>query len=138
MANSITNKNIVIDYYNTTNDYKISSYPSPSVAVADLRTTGYYLTADYPCDNKQIASVPLPIKMPDDTIIHSSHTDLLHNKDLPLQAREAHIFPDLKNRALLSIGIFCDNGCIAQFNEDRVIIVNKNSNKIIMKGGRDS
>ena len=75
--------------------------------------------------------------MPNGAIIHSSHTALLQNKDLPLKAREAHIFPGLENRALLSIGTFCDNGCIAQFDENKVIIIDKQSNKIIMQGGRD-
>lgn len=75
--------------------------------------------------------------MPNCAIIHSSHTALLQNKDLPLKAREAHIFPGLENRALLSIGTFCDNGCIAQFDETKAIITEQQSNKIIMQGGRD-
>ena len=70
-------------------------------------------------------------------IMHTSHTAFLQNIDLPLKDREAHIFPGLENRALLYIGTFCDNGCIAQFDENKVIIIDKESNKIIMQGGRD-
>ena len=29
--------------------------------VEDMRTTGHYLTLEYPCDNKKIAVIPLPI-----------------------------------------------------------------------------
>ena len=55
--------------------------------------------------------------MPDGHIIYSSHTDLLPQNTLPIAARQAHIFPDLKNKALLSIGMFCDNGCLAHTNQ---------------------
>ena len=69
--------------------------------------------------------------------INSTHTALIPITGLPLKTREAHIFPGPKNRALISIGIFCDNGCITIFNDKHVIIKNKVTQEIIMKGGRD-
>ena len=39
--------------------------------------------------------------------VYNSHTALLPQDTLPIEAQHAHIFPDLKNKALLSIGMFC-------------------------------
>ena len=74
-----------------------------SLAVANTGTTGYYLTLNSPCDNKQQAVHPLPIQIPNGEIIASTHTALLSHQDLPLQAQKAYIFPGI-NKALLSIG----------------------------------
>ena len=76
--------------------------------------------------------------MPDRHIIFYSHTTLLPQDALPIEARHAHIFPDLKNKALLSIGMFCENRCIAIFDNKKVNIINKKTNKHIMHGTRDN
>ena len=76
--------------------------------------------------------------MPYGHIIYSSRTVLLPHDTLPVKARQAHIFPDLKNMALLSIGIFCDNGCLALFGDEKVYIIDKIANKNIMHGTRDN
>jgi hypothetical protein len=55
---------------------------------------------------------------------------------LPLAARQAHIFPDLSNSALLSIGQFCDNGYEARFNKHNVTI--QQNYRIVLQGTRDS
>ena len=88
--------------------------------------------------NKRIATNPLGILIPDGHIIYSSHTALLPQNTLPIETRHAHIFIDLKNKALLSIGMFCDNGCIAIFDNKKVHIINKTTNKHIMYGTRDN
>ena len=74
--------------------------------------------------------------MPDGHIIFSSHTALLAQDTLAIEARHAHIFPDLKNKALLSIGMFCNNGCTTTFENKKVNIINKKTNKQIMHGTR--
>ena len=76
--------------------------------------------------------------MPDWHIIYSSYTALLPQDTPPIEARHAHIFPDLKNKELLSIGMFCNNGCIAIFDNKKVHIINKKTNKHIMHGTRDN
>ena len=93
-----------------------------NLAVEDTGTTGHYLNLDSPCDNKQQAVHPLPIQMQNREIITSTHTVLLYHKDLPIQARKAHIFPGI-NKALLSIGKLCNHGCEATFNENSVRIL---------------
>ena len=53
-----------------------------------------------------------------------------------MEARTVHIFPDFKH-ALVSIGLFCNNGCLAIFEGKEVIIIDKNTKKIIMRGGKE-
>ena len=107
------------------------------MAIADSGTTGHYLKSNSPCVEKQIARIPLPIRMPNGEIIQSSHTALLPQTNIPIEARKAHIFPGLKNKSLLSIGTLCDNGCKATFDDTEVIIENKENNEIVMRGTRD-
>ena len=76
--------------------------------------------------------------MLDGHIIYSSHTALLPQDTLPIEARQAHIFPDLKNKELLSISMFCDNGCLALFDDKKVYIIDKINNKNTMHGTRDN
>ena len=106
------------------------------LAVTDMGTTGHYITLDLPCDNIQLAVNPPPICMTNGEIITSTHTALLSKQDLPIQAREAHLFPGL-SKALLSIGTLCEHGCQATFDDKSVTIINKGSGKVIMKGTRD-
>ena len=105
------------------------------LAVSDTEMMGHYLTLDVPCDNKQLAISPLPIRMPNGEIITSTHTDLLSKQDLPIAARKAHLFPGI-NKALLFIGTFFDHGCQAIFYDKTVLILNKGSGKVMMKGKR--
>ena len=106
------------------------------LAVSDTGMTGNYLTLNLTCDNKQLAISPLPIRMPNGEIITSTHTALLTKKDLPIATRKSHLFTGL-NKAFLSIGIFCDHGFQATFDENTVLILNKGSGKVMMKGKID-
>ena len=76
--------------------------------------------------------------MPYGHIIYSSHTDLLPQNTPPIKARQARISPNLKNKSLLSIGMLCDNGCLALFDDKKVYIIDKRTNKNIMQGTRDN
>jgi hypothetical protein len=55
---------------------------------------------------------------------------------LPLAARQAHIFSELTNSALISIGQFCDNGYEAFFTQHHVTI--QNDDAIVLTGTRDA
>ena len=69
--------------------------------------TGHYLTLYYPCDNKKISVIPLPIRMPNGEIIASNHMELLSKPDITIEARKADLFPGL-SKTLLLIGTFCE------------------------------
>ncbi len=105
-------------------------------AVADSRTTGHFITEDTPCVNKLKTYHPIPIKMPNGDIITPTHIALLPQQNLPLRARKAHIFPKL-TKPLISIGILCDNDCIAVFDEDLVTVYNKHTKLPVLMSKRD-
>ena len=106
------------------------------LALADTGTTGHYMTLDLPFDNKQQAVNTLPIQIPNGWIITPTHTALLYQQGLTVQARKAHIFPGL-NKSLLSIGTLFDHICQATFDDKSVLILNKGSGKVIIKGTID-
>ena len=57
------------------------------------------------------------VTLPNGDTIRSTHTALLDIPSMPEAARLCHIFPDLKNKVLLSIGQFCDIGFTATFTK---------------------
>jgi hypothetical protein len=68
-------------------------------------------------------------------IIQASHTALLNLPALPLAAQKAHLFPHLKNNALISIGQLCDNGFHALFTKTHVQILHHLT--VVLCGTRD-
>jgi hypothetical protein len=96
-----------------------------STAIADSGCTGHFLQVDSPCLNKTPTSNGLRVLLPDGSTIQATHTALLDMPDLPIAARQGHIFPQLKHNALISISQFCDHGCTALFTSTDVqILVN--------------
>ena len=134
MCDKLVDKHINI--IGTTNT--ITHRHEDNLEAADSGTLGNVFKSNSPCVDKRIATNPLGIRMPDGHIIYSSHTALLPQDTTPIKARHAHIFPDLKNKALLSIGMFCDNRCLAIFDDKKVHIINKKNNKHIMHGTRNN
>ena len=107
-----------------------------NLGTADSGTTGHYLNITTLCVDKQIVLNPLPIHMSNGEIIYSTHTSLLPNRDLPLEARICHIFPGL-NKALASIGELYYHVRIAHFYINNVINTNKTTNGVLIQEGRD-
>ena len=128
-SNLVKNRNEQIHFNSISNDTSLE-------AIADSGTTGHYITPITPCKNKQTATHPIPIKMPNGEIITSYHITLLPQHNLPDKARQAHIFPGLQ-KPLISIGTLCENNCIAVFDEKRVTIYDKLTRQIVMQGHRD-
>ena len=56
--------------------------------------------------------------------MHSTHTELLPFPQMPLAARRAHVFPEFQNKALISIGQFCDSNFTAVFRKGQVKLIN--------------
>ena len=126
MCDKLVDNNInIIGTTNTiTHNYNVDN-----LAAADSGTSGHFLKSNSPCVSKRTAIKPLGIRMPGGHIIYSSHADLLPQNTLPIEARQANTFHDLKNKALLSIGKFCDNRCLAIFDDKKVYIIEKRTNK---------
>jgi hypothetical protein len=72
--------------------------------------------------------------LPNGDRIQSSHEADLVFPNLPTGAIRAHLFPDLKGQALLSIGVFCDSGCTANFTATTVQILHQG--KTVLEGAR--
>jgi hypothetical protein len=64
----------------------------------------------------------LTITLPNGELIRSTHTALLPFHDLPIEARRAHLFPALQNKALILIGQICDSGFVATLNAKSIHI----------------
>jgi hypothetical protein len=90
---------------------------------------------DSPCTNLQSVSDGIFVMLPNGDRIQASHTALLPLPQLPLAARHAHIFPALRNRALLSIGQFCDSGFEAIFTANHVTLRRNGIDEL--RGDRD-
>lgn len=63
----------------------------------------------------------------------STHTAKLPHAHLPDSMRTGHILPHL-HQPLLSIGKFCDAGCTATFNAQKVTV--SHGNKLLLQGTR--
>jgi hypothetical protein len=89
---------------------------SPIISViGDTGTTVNLATVDTPVINKVIATVPIAVRNPNGSIMHSTHEAELFLPGLPRAARRCHIIPALSTQPLLSIGQLCDAGCTVEF-----------------------
>ena len=89
------------------------------------------------CDDIKLAVVSLLVKMTNGKIINSTHTCLIPNDSILLSARRVHLFKEL-DQALITIVVFCDNGCMELFDDAQVIIFNKETKEILMRGPKNT
>jgi hypothetical protein len=116
------------------NSVVINNTTRTSTAIADSGCTGHFLQVDSPCLNKTPTSNGLRVLLPDGSTIQATHTALPDIPNLPIAARQAHIFPQLEHNALILISQFCDHGCTALFTSTDVqILVNSTT---IIRGSR--
>ena len=125
-------KNHVNNFLPTTDSYSLASN---NAAFLDSGCTGHFLKIDSHCTERRPTSDGIRVKLPNGSIIRATHTALLDMPHLPLAARQAHIFPDLHNSALVSISQFCDNNFEARFTKLQVQILD--GPKVILTGQRD-
>ena len=126
----------------TTNQQLVTPNTNPTykntmnyTAIADTAATGHYITQECPVVDKRSTNYGVNVTLPDGNSINSTHTALLQlPSQLPINARTAHIFPDLKSGSLISIGQLCDHNCTAIFDATQVKIYYKDA--IIMSGAR--
>ena len=62
------------------------------------------------------------IRLPDGSVLVSTHTANLPNKKLSPAARRCDIFPGMVGQSLISIGQLCDGGCEAKYTKEDVTI----------------
>ena len=73
---------------------------------------------------------------PNGELMWSTHEAELPLRNLPAQAKNIHIIPDLKAGTLLSLGQLCDADCTVQLTKTTIKI--KRDNTTIYEGPRDN
>jgi len=90
-----------------------------------------------PEGTKEVAHIPIQVTLPDGSTISSIKTIILTEpKQLSIAARIANVFPKLTQGALISVGQYCDYGCIVVYSKDNVKVIY--NNEIILTGDRSS
>lgn len=104
-------------------------------ALFDSGATAHFLVERAPVINKRVATEPLKIKLPDGTVIKSTHQCNLNIPWLPAHITEAHTVPGLAHSSLISTKKFCDAGCRVTFDTDGCkVYYNKD---LVLSGIRD-
>ena len=98
-----------------------------SHTISDSGCTGHLLGPNTPCDHKQPTAHGLTVSLPNGQTIRSTHMSLMTFPKMPHSARQAHVLPALKHKALLSIGKLCDLGFKAIFDNTNVQLANTNN-----------
>ena len=83
----------------------------------------------------RVAENPITIKLPDGSLIYSTHIGNLDIPWMPDHMTEAHIVPGLSHSSLISTEVFCDAGCKVFFGEFEYKVYYKG--KLMLTGGRD-
>eukprot|EP00804_Cyclotella_cryptica_P015897 CCRYP_006383-RA/>CCRYP_006383-RA protein AED:0.07 eAED:-0.04 QI:0/0/0/1/0/0/2/0/1375 len=104
-------------------------------AIMDSGATAHFLVKGASVKNQQRASNPLHIKLPNGTVIQSTHTCNLDIPWLPNSITEAHIVPGLSHSSLVATRKFCDAGCQIIFDADECQVNYKG--KVVLSGNRD-
>ena len=86
-------------------------------AISDSGATAHFLVEGAPIVNLRKAEHPVTIKLPDGTLIQSTHIGNLDIPWMPDNMTEAHIVPGLSHSSLISTKVFCDAGCKVIFDE---------------------
>jgi hypothetical protein len=68
--------------------------PTSHQAFADTGCTGHFLKIDSPCVEKNATTAGINVRLPNGSVITSTHTTLLDFPALPIAARRAHLFPN--------------------------------------------
>ena len=104
-------------------------------AILDSGATAHFIIQGTNVLNQQPATQPLHIKLPNGSIIKSTHTCNLNIPWLPTSMTEAHIVPGLTHSSLVATKKFCDAGCTVTFDADKCHIFHQDN--LVLEGIRD-
>ncbi|GAX19836.1 hypothetical protein FisN_11Lu298 [Fistulifera solaris] len=99
-------------------------------------STGNYVSSNFPVLNIVPTTKPLHITIPDGSTLTSTHEGVLDFPGLAPAAWHVHIFPELHQCSLLSIGQLCDAGYTVRFDATTMTVHDSLSN-IVLTGHRD-
>ena len=78
----------------------------------------------------------ISVIQPDGQKMTATHTALINIPHLPAAVRKVHLFPELQNKSLLSLGQFCDNGYEIQLTQTAIHIKNTTDPSLSLTGSR--
>ena len=104
-------------------------------ALSDSGASSHFLIKGSPAVNIKVAKFPIAIKLPDGSIIWSTHTCNLDIPWLPHRMTESHIVPGLAHSSLISTKKCCKAGSKVVFDETECRVYYKY--ELVLSGGRD-
>ena len=81
--------------------------------------------------NKKLMKTGPKVRLPNNSVITSTTEGYLPFNNLPKNATQAHIFPDIKSASLLSIGQLCDSNCTAIFTKTDLTVLNEAQDPVL-------
>ena len=117
---------------------KVHNFQTPPLILkGDSGATNHYLSPAAISVLKNVQrNTNITVSLPDNSVIHSTHTGNLPLHHLSDVATQAHILPDLLNNSLLSLGQLADDGCLILLSK-QFLHVFKNFH-LILKGFRNN
>ena len=110
-------------------------------AILDTGCTAHTLRADAPVLHSNPSAPKQVVGTPTGDTMISTASALIQNSNFPIEARQAHIYPKLAYKSLLSVGQLCDSGYAAVFKKNNVSIIKEDDVTITgptqMSGYRD-
>ena len=79
------------------NASRVINKPRDNEAIADTSTTDHFLKEGAPCDEKEIATHPIEIEMPNGSVERSTHTCYLRIPGLPKKIEKRTYSPQPKS-----------------------------------------
>lgn len=76
------------------------------------------------------------VTLPGGDTMKATHSTSLNISQLSKAGNLTHLFPKLKSANLLSIGQFCDDGCVVIFHKDLVVVAKHN--QLLLQGKRNN
>ena len=104
-------------------------------ALSDSGASSHFLIKGSPAVNIKVAEFLIAIKLPDGSIIWSTHTCNLDIQWLPHKMTEAHIMPKLAHLSLISTKKFCEAGYKVVFDKTECRVYYKD--ELVLSGDRD-
>ena len=107
---------------------------TPVEAHPDTAATGHFLPLGY--KGKTLPNENIEVICANGASMQSVGTQELDLPSLPAKAKKAHTFKEM-DKALLSVPELVDADCNVNFNKESVVVINNNTQQVILKGRRD-
>ena len=105
-------------------------------AIFDSGASNHYFKVNAPVHHLKPTAFGPTVTLPGGDTMTATKQGSLTIPELSWHGNNVHVFPKLQSANLLSIGQFCDDGCIVIFHKNLVLVTKHN--KIILRGFRNT